>query len=132
MNKDNESSAHFPNQARFQQIAIDNSETEYQIQQLDRQHRAERIKYRAKLAELERYRADLYEHTNRTGLSDYEESKRLEKIKELTAKISAFETPKPVNEELYRVQRQQLSMKLKETAHLNTTLLIWQVQENRN
>ncbi|WP_338876727.1 hypothetical protein WBJ53_13820 [Spirosoma sp. SC4-14] len=132
MNKDNESSGHFLNQARFRQMAIDNSATEYQIRQLDLQHRAEQIKYRAKLAELERHRADLYEHTNQTGLSDYEEGKRREKIKELTAKISAFEPPKPVNEELYQVQRQMLTMKLKETAHLNATLLIWQAQENRN
>lgn len=132
MKKDNESFGHFPNQARFQQMAIDNSETEYQIQQLDRQRQADRIKYRTKLAELEQYRADLYEYTNRTKLSDYEESKRREKVKELTAKIAAFEPPKPVNEEVYRIQRQMLVMKRKEAAHLNTALLIWQVQETRN
>lgn len=132
MKKDNESFGHFPNQARFQQMAIDNSETEYQIQQLDRQRQADRIKYWTKLAELEQYRADLYEYTNRTKLSDYEESKRREKVKELTAKIAAFEHPKPVNEEVYRIQRQMLVMKRKEAAHLNTALLIWQVQETRN
>lgn len=132
MKKDNESFGHFPNQARFQQMAIDNSETEYQIQQLDQQRQADRIKYRTKLAELEQYRADLYEYTNRTKLSDYEESKRREKVKELTAKIAAFEPPKPVNEEVYRIQRQMLVMKRKEAAHLNTALLIWQVQETRN
>ncbi|MVM42251.1 hypothetical protein GO730_38795 [Spirosoma sp. HMF3257] len=132
MKKGNELSVEYPNGARFQQLAIDNAETEFALKQLDLQHKANEAAYQAKVAELEGYRAELYEHTNRKELSDYEEGKRRTRIRELTERIKGFEKPEPVNLELYRVQRQMLEYKLRETAHLNATILIWQAQGEQN
>ena len=132
MKKGNELSADYPNGARFQQLAIDNAQTEFELAELGLQQRAAELTYHSKLSQLEKYRADLYKHSQSTNLSDYEEGKRREKIKELTEKIALFELPEPVNVAMYRVQRQMLEHKLRETAHLNATLLIWEAQKNQN
>lgn len=122
----------YPNSARFQQLAIDNTETEWQLKQLDLQYKAEQVAYHSKVSALEKHRAELYEHSQRSGLSAYEEGRRREKIRVLTARIAEFEKPQPVNEEIYRIQRQMLEHKLREITHLNTTILIWEAQKNRN
>ncbi|CAN5626052.1 hypothetical protein BH09BAC4_BH09BAC4_36460 [soil metagenome] len=132
MKKGNDLSVDYPNAARFQQLAIDNAQTEYALETLELNHRSERIRYSTKLQELEQHRKALAHQTSRVGETDYEEGKRREKVKELTIKIAAFEKPEPVNVELYRVQKAMLEHKVKETAHLNATLLIWQAKGNEN
>ena len=126
MKKGNELSADYPNAARFEQMAIDNASTLYALRQLELEHRADQLHYQAKLSELERHRSDLTEHSNQANLSDYEEGKRREKVRELTGKIAAFEVPEPVNNELYQVRKEILEHQLQKTAYLNATLLIWQ------
>jgi hypothetical protein len=132
MEKGNELFADYPNGIRFKQLAIDNAYTEYELKSLELAHKTEQIRYNAKIAELEQMRKELYEQTNRDSLSDYEEGKRRDRVKELTAQIAEFEKPKPINLEGYRIRKSMLEHDLHELAHMNTSLLIWQAQGNQN
>jgi hypothetical protein len=132
MKKGNELSDDYPNGARFQQLAIDNAETQFELEQLELDHRTEQLRYKIKMAKLEQMRKQLYDYANRDSLSDYEEGKRREKVKELTAQIAEFESPEPVNTEMHKVRKQMLEHKLREIAYLNASLLVWQAQGNQN
>ncbi len=132
MKKGNELTADYPNGPHFEQVAIDNAQTGLELRQLDLEYKAALARNGVKLAELAQYRADLSDHTRRSGLSDYEEGKRRDLIRELKAKIDTYVLPEPVDGELYRVHKQMLEHRLQQTAYLNATLLLWQVQSGRN
>ncbi|GAB4032515.1 hypothetical protein GCM10028774_13260 [Spirosoma jeollabukense] len=132
MKKGNDLSVDYPNAARFQQLAIDNAQTQYELETLELHYRSEQLRYTTKLQELEQHCQALAHHTASVAETDYEEGKRREKVREITARIAGFEKPEPVNVELYRVQKAMLAHKLKETAHLNAALLIWQAKGNEN
>ncbi|QJW92492.1 metal-dependent hydrolase (plasmid) [Spirosoma taeanense] len=122
----------YPNEARFQQLAIDNRQTEFQLKMLIAQYNVEKAQYNQKLSELKMLRVALHNETTRTGVNDYDEGVRRERIKEYTKQISEFVNPLPPSTEIYHVQRAMLEMKLRENAHLNATILIWQAQANQN
>lgn len=130
--KGKELSADYPNGARFQQVAVDNSSTKLELRKLELKQAAEGMQYAAKVAELKQLKQDLYDQRVRTQLSDYEEGKRRTLIRELNEKIAAFEPPERVNEELYRVERLMLEHKLQETSSLNAYLLIWTAYRVKN
>ena len=128
MKKGNELSADYPNGPHFEQVAIDNAQTLLELQQLNLEYKAAEARNGVKLAELDKYRADLSEQTRRSGLSDYEEGKRRDNMRELTKAIADFEKPEPVDGELYRVHKAMLEHKLQQTARINATIVIWQLE----
>ncbi|MCK8495855.1 metal-dependent hydrolase [Spirosoma sp. RP8] len=126
--KGNELTIEYPTGARFGQVAINNAQTRLELHQLELEHKAEQRRYQLTMAELERHHADLHIHTHKSDLSDYEEGKRREKVRELKEKIATFTQPEPVNTELYRVRKAMLEHKLREVARLNASLLIWKLE----
>lgn len=132
MKKGNELSADYPNGARFQQLAIDNSETEAQLQLLTASYKAQKRKYAAEVAKITALRAELVHEQNRTATHDYDEGERRMRVKVLAEQVSQIVTPESPDQAVYGVQKSLLEMKLKETAHLNATILIWQAQSGQN
>lgn len=121
-----------PNQAFFLRLAIEHSETQYQLEQLTAHYAAEKANFQRKLEELEELNARLHIFTNRASTSEAEEAERQKTIDTLRAAINAFGMPEPVNEELYQMQRLMLTHRQKEAAHTTTSLLVGQAQKNKN
>jgi len=132
MKKGTELTADYPNGPRFEQLSIDNASTLSALKQLELEHQLDQVHYKTKLSVLEGHQRELADHSTRTDLSDYEEGKRREKVRELSGKVASFEQPEPVNEELYRVRKEVLQHQLKKTARVNATLLIWREQSKPN
>lgn len=132
MKKGRELSVDYPNAARFEQMAIDNAQTQFALKQLALEYRAEQLRDQVKRAEQEQHRKALREYSSQDNLSDYEEGKRREKVLELTGKIAAFEIPEPVNAQLYQVRKEVLEHQLQQKSYLNATLLVWRVPAKPN
>ncbi|GAB3716878.1 hypothetical protein GCM10027592_58570 [Spirosoma flavus] len=117
---------------RFRQLAIDNSQTEYDLQLLDATYKKEVWTYHQATA---KYRADnleLRELESKTNLSDYEEGKRRMRMLELKERIRTNVPPETVNHELYKIRLERLLNQLRETAFVNASLLIWQAKGSEN
>lgn len=122
----------YPNGARFRQIAVDNRETEAQLQLLEGGYKEEQRQYARKMGEFSELKAELSHELTRKAMNDYDEGERRQRVIVLTEKVAQFVQPDPPNEETYQVHRDLLEMKLRENQHLNATLLVWEVKKHRN
>lgn len=124
--------ADHPSHIQFTMLALDNSHATHQLQVLTAGYHAERRRYVGALTAIDDLRHELATEESRVTGTDYDEGERRQRVQVLTNQLAGVITPEPPGEDQYRVMRSILEMKLRESAHLNTSLLVWQAQSTPN
>ncbi len=87
--------------------------------------------YADAIGKIQHMRDELEYEQKRTTGNDYDEGERRQRVKVLTDQLSQVQPPVPPNAEIYHVQRALLEMKLKENAHVNASMLVWESTKDR-
>lgn len=124
--------ADHPSRMRFTMLAVDNHAVTHQLQDLIAHYNANCRRYVRELATVDDLRSELADEQSRFTDNEYDEGERRQRVSVLTERFAGLTTPEPPGEEDYQAQRLMLEMKLRESAHSATSMLVWQARKEQN